>query len=155
MGILLPHMNSRTHRTKHCVTANIVVPQIPRKIHAMSLQFHIEVCIYILQRRLGGLIEFLPFTYITIIVGSLSLLATPQLTGFYSKDLIIELAYGQNSFSETYAFILESITANLTFLQSIIFQVYLRDPLLYMEYYQPHSSAPLQTHLHTLYGHHS
>jgi NADH-ubiquinone oxidoreductase chain 5 len=65
-------------------------------------------------RRLGGLIRFLPFTYTTMLVGSLSLLATPWLTGFYSKDLIIELAYGQYSFSGTYAFILGSITAGLT-----------------------------------------
>jgi len=65
-------------------------------------------------RRFGGLIKFLPFTYTTMLVGSLSLLATPWLTGFYSKDLIIELAYGQYSFSGTYAFILGSITAGLT-----------------------------------------
>ncbi len=65
-------------------------------------------------RRIGGLITFLPFTYTTMLVGSLSLLATPWLTGFYSKDLIIELAYGQYSFNGTYAFILGSITAGLT-----------------------------------------
>jgi NADH-ubiquinone oxidoreductase chain 5 len=65
-------------------------------------------------RRMGGLIKFLPFTYSVMLVGSLSLLATPFLTGFYSKDLIIELAYGQYSFSGTYAFILGSITAGLT-----------------------------------------
>lgn len=65
-------------------------------------------------RRLGGLIKILPFTYTAMLVGSLSLLATPWLTGFYSKDLIIELAYGQYSFSGTYAFILGSITAGLT-----------------------------------------
>ncbi len=65
-------------------------------------------------RRMGGLINFLPFTYTAMLVGSLSLLATPWLTGFYSKDLIIELAYGQYSFSGTYAFILGSITAGLT-----------------------------------------
>jgi NADH-ubiquinone oxidoreductase chain 5 len=65
-------------------------------------------------RRIGGLIRFLPFTYTTMLVGSLSLLATPWLTGFYSKDLIIELAYGQYNFSGTYAFILGSLTAGLT-----------------------------------------
>ena len=65
-------------------------------------------------RKMGGLIKFLPFTYTTMLVGSLSLLATPWLTGFYSKDLIIELAYGQYSFSGVYAYILGSLTAGLT-----------------------------------------
>ena len=65
-------------------------------------------------RRMGGLLKFLPFTYSVMLVGTLSLLATPWLTGFYSKDLIIELAYGQYSFSGTYAYILGSITAGLT-----------------------------------------
>jgi len=65
-------------------------------------------------RRMGGLIKFLPFTFSVMLVGTLSLLAIPFLTGFYSKDLILELAYGQYSFSGTYAFILGSITAGFT-----------------------------------------
>jgi NADH-ubiquinone oxidoreductase chain 5 len=65
-------------------------------------------------RRMGGLLKFLPFTYSVMLVGTLSLLATPWLTGYYSKDLIIELAYGQYSFSGTYAYFLGSITAGLT-----------------------------------------
>lgn len=65
-------------------------------------------------RRMGGLIKFLPFTYTTMLVGTLSLLATPWLTGFYSKDLIIELAFGKYSFSGTYAYILGTLTAGLT-----------------------------------------
>jgi len=75
-------------------------------IHSLSDQQDI--------RKLGGLIKFLPFTYTAMLVGSLSLLATPWLTGFYSKDLIIELAYGQYNFSGTYAYILGSITAGIT-----------------------------------------
>lgn len=47
------------------------------------------------MRKYGGLINRLPFTYICMLIGSLSLLATPYLTGFYSKDLILEVAYGQ------------------------------------------------------------
>jgi len=65
-------------------------------------------------RKMGGLIKFLPFTYTIMLIGSLSLLATPWLTGFYSKDLILELAYGAYSFSGTYAYILGSLTAGIT-----------------------------------------
>jgi NADH-ubiquinone oxidoreductase chain 5 len=65
-------------------------------------------------RRMGGLIKFLPFTYSVMLVGSFSLLATPYLTGFYSKDLILELAYSQYSFTGMYAYILGSITAGIT-----------------------------------------
>lgn len=43
------------------------------------------------MRKLGGLHAFLPFTYLAILIGSLSLMAFPFFTGFYSKDLILEL----------------------------------------------------------------
>jgi NADH-ubiquinone oxidoreductase chain 5 len=65
-------------------------------------------------RRLGGLIHFLPFTYSAMLVGTIALLGLPWLSGFYSKDLIIELAYSRYTFSGTYAFYLGSITAGLT-----------------------------------------
>jgi NADH-ubiquinone oxidoreductase chain 5 len=65
-------------------------------------------------RKMGGLIKFLPFTYSVMLVGTLSLLATPFMSGFYSKDLILELSYGQYSFSGMYAFMLGSITAGIT-----------------------------------------
>nr|YP_001876486.1 ND5 [Tilletia walkeri]ABP03931.1 ND5 [Tilletia walkeri] len=66
------------------------------------------------QRRLGGLLPFLPFTYTSILIGSLSLMAIPWLTGFYSKDLIIELAYAQYQFSGSMAYWLGTISAFLT-----------------------------------------
>ena len=65
-------------------------------------------------RRMGGLIKFLPFTYSAMLVGTIALLGLPWLSGFYSKDLIIELAYSRYSFSGTYAYILGSVTAGLT-----------------------------------------
>jgi NADH-ubiquinone oxidoreductase chain 5 len=55
------------------------------------------------MRRLGGLISSIPFTYTMILIGSLSLMGFPFLTGFYSKDAIIELAYANYSFDGTFA----------------------------------------------------
>lgn len=45
------------------------------------------------MRKAGGLKISLPLSYICIIVGSLSLCGLPFLTGFYSKDLLLELIY--------------------------------------------------------------
>ena len=47
------------------------------------------------MRKMGGLIKSIPFTYTMVVIGSLSLMGFPYLTGFYSKDLILELAYDQ------------------------------------------------------------
>lgn len=44
------------------------------------------------MRRMGGLAYLLPFTYTMMLIGSLSLTGFPFLTGYYSKDLILELA---------------------------------------------------------------
>lgn len=70
-------------------------------------------------RKMGGLINFLPFTYSAMLVGSLSLMAVPYMTGFYSKDLIIELAYAQYSFKGIYAYILGTAAAALTAFYSV------------------------------------
>lgn len=81
-------------------------------------------------RRLGGLIKFLPVTYSLLMVGTISLMALPFVSGYYSKDLILELAYSRYSFSGVYAFILGSLTAFLTAFYSfrLISLVFLTKP---------------------------
>lgn len=65
-------------------------------------------------RRLGGLIGFLPFTYSAILIGSLSLVATPFLSGFYSKDSVLETAAGAYTISGAAAYTLGTLGATLT-----------------------------------------
>nr|YP_010128072.1 NADH dehydrogenase subunit 5 [Gardineria hawaiiensis]QPP20599.1 NADH dehydrogenase subunit 5 [Gardineria hawaiiensis] len=68
-------------------------------------------------RKMGGLVKLIPLTYIMVVVGSLSLMGFPYLTGFYSKDLILELAYDQHYL--TFAYWLGGFSALLTALYSI------------------------------------
>jgi NADH-ubiquinone oxidoreductase chain 5 len=70
-------------------------------------------------RKYGGLIKFLPLTYSVILIASLSLVAFPFMAGFYSKDFILESAYGQFSFSGTTVYFIAVIGAIFTTLYSI------------------------------------
>jgi len=56
------------------------------------------------MRKMGGLLKVIPVTYIMIVVGSLALMGFPFLTGFYSKDILLELAYGTYHFTGLFAY---------------------------------------------------
>jgi len=70
-------------------------------------------------RRFGGLISNLPLTYSVMLIASLSLAAFPFMTGFYSKDFILESAFGQYSFSGFTVYVIATIGAIFTTLYSV------------------------------------
>jgi NADH-ubiquinone oxidoreductase chain 5 len=81
-------------------------------------------------RKYGGLRPFLPLTYSVILIASLSLVAVPFMTGFYSKDLILESAYGQFYLSSTIVYFIASIGAMFTTLYSakVLYLTFLTNP---------------------------
>lgn len=82
------------------------------------------------MRRFGGLIKKIPFTYSMMLIGSLSLMGFPFLTGYYSKDAILELAYANYTISSTFAHWLGTVSAFFTAFYSfrLIYLTFLADP---------------------------
>ena len=88
-------------------------------------------------RKYGGLISYLPLTYSVMLIASLSLVAFPFMTGFYSKDFILESAYGQFYFSSTVVYVIAIIGAMFTTLYSVkvLYLTFLNKPNGPLTYY--------------------
>ena len=69
-------------------------------------------------RNMGGVRKKLPYTYIFMLIGTLALTGFPFLSGFYSKDAIIEFAYLKTSSLGNYAASVGIFTAFLTSIYS-------------------------------------
>ena len=82
------------------------------------------------MRRMGGLRSLLPFSYAIMLIGSLALIGFPFLTGFYSKDTILELAYAKYNIVGHFSFFLGTLAAFFTAFYSIrlLYLVFLAEP---------------------------
>jgi len=69
-------------------------------------------------RRIGSLLRILPIAYLMIMIGSLSLIGIPFLTGFYSKDLILELSFTSYFIINDFVYYLAIVSACLTAIYS-------------------------------------
>ena len=81
-------------------------------------------------RKYGGLISYLPLTYSVMLIASLSLVAFPFMTGFYSKDFIIESAFGKYYISSIAIYYIATIGAMFTTLYSVkvLYLTFLSNP---------------------------
>jgi NADH-quinone oxidoreductase subunit L len=75
-------------------------------IHAMSDEQDI--------RKMGGIWRKIPITYAVMWIGSLALAGIPFFAGYYSKDVLVEVAYAAHSGPGMYAFVLALSAAFLT-----------------------------------------
>jgi len=85
------------------------------------------------MRKMGGLRRILPYTYSMFIIGSLSLMGFPFLTGFYSKDAILEVSYACHTTVGHFAYWLGTLAAICTAFYStrLIFLTFLKETNTY------------------------
>jgi len=123
------------HLTNHAFFKALLFLSAGAVIHAISNEQDL--------RRLGGLTRLLPFTYTMFVIGSLALMGFPFLTGFYSKDLILEVVAGQLTVPASFAYWVGLVTA--------LFTAFYSFRLLYLAFYSP-SRSPYAylTHTHEL-----
>ena len=66
------------------------------------------------MRRMGGIKDKIPMTYWLMVIGTLAITGFPFLSGFWSKDAILESAFAAHTTVGNYAFILGIVAAAMT-----------------------------------------
>ena len=102
-------------------------------IHAMSGEQD--------MRRMGGIWKTIPLTYAIMWIGSLALSGVPFFAGYYSKDIILESAWGAHSAVGWYSYTMGIIAALLTAFYSW--------RLIYMTFHgAPKADEKVMAHVH-------
>ena len=94
------------------------------------------------MRKMGGLRDKMPITYVCMLIGTLALTGFPLTAGYFSKDAIIEAAAaGHNPFA-AYAFVMTVVAALLTSFYSwrLIFMTFHGKPADKHAYEHAHES---------------
>jgi NADH:ubiquinone oxidoreductase subunit 5 (subunit L)/multisubunit Na+/H+ antiporter MnhA subunit len=65
-------------------------------------------------RKYGSLVRFTPFLYSAFLIGNLALTGFPFLAGFYSKEIIIEVAFGYFNINSYFIYWVSTLAAILT-----------------------------------------
>ena len=110
------------HLSNHAIFKALLFLGAGSVIHAVSDEQD--------MRKLGGLKNLLPFSYTIMLIGSLALVGFPFLTGFYSKDTILEVAFAKYSIMGHFCYYLGTFAAFFTAFYStrLVFLVFLSEP---------------------------
>ena len=96
-------------------------------------------------RKFGSLINLIPYTYSLMLVGFLALAGFPFLSGFYSKDLILELAFSTYNLGGIFAYWLGTLSAFLTAFYSfrVVYYTFLGENISFKYYVQKAHELPI------------
>ena len=94
------------HLMIHAFSKALLFLSVSLVIHAMSDEQD--------MRKMGDPASSFPFTYAMMLMCNLSLVGFPFLIGFYSKDVILELAFTKYTISGNFAFWLGSVSVLFT-----------------------------------------
>ena len=94
-------------------------------------------------RKMGGLWRKIPFTYATMLIGTLALTGFPLTAGYFSKDAIIEADDAVSGFAANYGFIMTVAAAALTSFYSwrLMFKTFHGEPHDHHHYEAAHETA--------------
>ncbi len=102
-------------------------------IHSMSDEQDIK--------RMGGLYNKVPLTYISMLIGSFSLIGFPFFSGYYSKDLILEILFLDDFKFGFYIFIAGVVGVFFTSIYSLRL-------LIYVFHREPKGDEKVLAHIH-------
>ena len=98
------------------------------------------------MRRMGGLRNFMPWTYWTLLIGAIASAGIPPLAGFYSKDAIIEAAKLSQTPGAAFAYfcVLACVFVTATYTFRLVFMAFHGAPRFDASH-PPHESPAVVT----------
>jgi NADH-ubiquinone oxidoreductase chain 5 len=128
---------SMFHLANHAVFKALLFLSAGCIIHGMSDEQDL--------RKMGGLLNIFPVSYVMVLIGSLALVGFPFLTGFYSKDCILEIAVAKHNTVGNFCYFLGCSAAFCTSFYSfrLVFLTFVNPVNSFKTYIEHAHEAPI------------